>query len=84
MNVTFRLLVASGAVALSAWLLPASVHVVGWDEAGPQRLAHVRSWWELADGGVRVAAAATRTPPGGFAGPGLASRSWRAVFCSAH
>ena len=73
MNVTFRLLVASGAVALSAWLLPASVHVVGWDAAGPQRLAHVRSWWELAAWlmvAVSVAAAAR-----GRLGP-LATARW--------
>ena len=54
-TVTLRLLVTSVAVALSAWLLRASVHIVGWDETGPERLAQLRPWWELA--GWLVAAA---------------------------
>ena len=39
---------AFGAIAVAAWLLPASIHVVGWQAATPVRIALLAPWSSLA------------------------------------
>jgi len=49
---------AFGALAVAAWLLPASIHVVGWKGATPIRIALLGHWSSLAMWIVGAAAAA--------------------------
>ncbi len=49
---------AFGALAVAAWLLPASIHVVGWQGATPIRIALLGHWSSLAMWIVGAAAAA--------------------------
>lgn len=42
-----RLLAALEAIAITLWLLPASVHIVSWPASGPVRLALLAPMWQL-------------------------------------
>ncbi len=42
-----RLLAALEAIAVTLWLLPASVHIVSWPASGPVRLALLSPSWQL-------------------------------------
>ena len=51
------LLVACVAVAVAIWLLPASIHIIGWEDGAPSRLALVPPVeWLLALAGLAVLA----------------------------
>lgn len=48
--------VVAAITAIASWLLPASLHIVTWGDAGPERVALLAPWWWLA-GSVAIAVA---------------------------